>query len=247
MTIIKDRTSLNVVLIGGSGAIGGALLKGLAGKEACARIHALGRTPVHNVADKVTFHRLDLLREEQIKATFDEINDDGPVDLLIYACGLLHKGNEIQPEKALGQLDERALHEVFHLNAIAPMLVMKQAQALLDRKNGSVWGFLSARVGSISDNRLGGWYGYRASKAALNMAVKTASVELARFSPNSSVLALHPGTVDSRLSKPFQARVQKDKLFTPDFSATCLLNILFNATPRQSGRIWAWDGQEIMP
>ena len=111
----------------------------------------------------------------------------------------------------------------------------------------SIFAALSARVGSISDNQLGGWYAYRASKAALNMIIKTAAIEVRRRNPHAIVVGLHPGTVDSDLSKPFQGNVPEGKLFTPDFAAGKLLTVLEGLAPAQTGRCFGWDGEEILP
>jgi NAD(P)-dependent dehydrogenase (short-subunit alcohol dehydrogenase family) len=104
---------------------------------------------------------------------------------------------------------------------------------------------LSARVGSISDNRLGVWYAYRASKAALNMILKNAAIEMARRYKKASIIGLHPGTVDTTLSKPFQRQVQEGKLFTPEYSSVCLLKVINDFEPEQSGKVFAWDGKEV--
>jgi NAD(P)-dependent dehydrogenase (short-subunit alcohol dehydrogenase family) len=174
-----------------------------------------------------------------VAAAFDE-----PLDLVIVATGVLHDAAG-GPEKSLRDLDAARLAHAFAVNAIGPALV---AQAFLpklrtDRKAAFV--ALSARVGSIGDNRLGGWYGYRASKAALNQLLRTAAIEHARRAPLSVVAALHPGTVDTRLSAPFQRGVAPDRLFTPAFSATALLAVIDRLTPADSGGFFAWDGSPI--
>jgi NAD(P)-dependent dehydrogenase (short-subunit alcohol dehydrogenase family) len=117
----------------------------------------------------------------------------------------------------------------------------------LRKDRPSVFAALSARVSSISDNRLGGWHSYRASKAALNMIIKGAAIETARTHKKAAVVGLHPGTVDSALSKPFQARVPEGKLFSPEFSAEALINVVENLQAKDTGKLFAWDGQEILP
>jgi len=185
---------------------------------------------------------LDLTDPASITAAAAAI--EGPLDVVIVATGLLHdaKGG---PEKALRDLDAVRLAHSFAVNAIGPALV---AQAFLpklrtDRKTAFV--ALSARVGSIGDNRLGGWYGYRAAKAALNQLLRTAAIEHARRAPLSVVAALHPGTVDTRLSAPFQRGVAPAKLFTPAFSAAAMLDVIDGLTPTDSGGFFAWDGSAI--
>lgn len=127
------------------------------------------------------------------------------------------------------------------------MLVAKHAITLFPRDRHCCFATISARVGSVSDNHLGGWYSYRASKAALNMMLKNLSIELARKYPHALVLGLHPGTVDTKLSKPFQASSGGKKLFTPEESAAYLLNVIATKTPADSGRCFAYDGSEIAP
>lgn len=247
MSILKDRSQLNVVVIGAGGAIGSAMIESILKRDPHATINALSHRSPGPEHSQVIPYKVDLTSSGALEGAFEMIAESGGVDLLIYAAGLLHKDPDIAPEKALSHLEKQALEQVFQINTVTPMLVMKEAVKLLKRKEGSVWGFLSARVGSISDNHLGGWYSYRASKAALNMAIRTASIELKRLSAKSCVIGLHPGTVDSQLSRPFQGRVPDGKLFTASYSASCLNEILFNASPEMSGRLWAYDGCEIAP
>jgi len=157
---------------------------------------------------------------------------------------LLHDG-QTQPEKSIGQIDPFAMLDVLKTNAVGPAMIAKHFLPLMRRDAKTVFAALSARVGSISDNRLGGWASYRASKAALNMLLKTASIEQARRFPQSVVVGIHPGTVDTDLSQPFQRRVPEGKLFTPAYSVSRLLQVLDQLTPGDSGRCFAWDGQVI--
>ena len=159
--------------------------------------------------------------------------------------GVLHLGADIQPEKSLRDLSADKFHAIFAANTIFPALAAKHFLPLLHRDKRSVFAALSARVGSISDNRLGGWYAYRASKAALNMIIKNAAIEIERRHKQAIVVGLHPGTVDSDLSKPFQSNVQQNKLFTPAFSAASLLDVVDRLTLDDSGKCFAWNGQEI--
>jgi NAD(P)-dependent dehydrogenase (short-subunit alcohol dehydrogenase family) len=134
-----------------------------------------------------------------------------------------------------------------HANTVVPALVAKYFLPKLSKTNRSVFAALSARVGSISDNRLGGWYAYRASKAALNMIIKTAAIEMQRVNKHAIVVGLHPGTVDSALSKPFQARVPEDRLFTPAYAADRLITVLGQLQPADTGQCWDWQGLPIQP
>ena len=138
-----------------------------------------------------------------------------------------------------------AMSEVFNVNTIGPALLAKHFLPAMRKTGKTVFVALSARVGSIADNRLGGWVSYRASKAALNMVVKTIAVEQARQRPESIVVSLHPGTVDTALSKPFSAGVSENSLFTPEYSAACLLKVIDGLNVTDSGGFFAWDGAGI--
>ena len=148
-------------------------------------------------------------------------------------------------KKNIKELEQEKFRRLFDINTIGPALVAKHFLPLLKHQQKSVFAALSARVGSIGDNHLGGWYAYRASKAALNMIIKNLAIETNRRYADSIIVGLHPGTVDSNLSKPFQSRVAKDKLFSPAFSAESLLKVIEGLTAKDSGKIVAWDGQVI--
>ena len=162
------------------------------------------------------------------------------IDILI-----LHDGAGLKPEKTWRHLDGAALGRAFQINATGPALAAKHFLPLLAEDSKSCFAALSARVGSTADNGFGGWYAYRASKAALNMLVKTLSIELARRNPAALCVTLHPGTVDTRLSAPFQRGVPDGKLFSPRFSAERLLGVLDGLSPEDSGGLFAWDGARI--
>ncbi len=163
-------------------------------------------------------------------------------DLVFIATGVLH-GAALSPEKANSQLSAKALTAAFAINTIGPALVARAVLPLMPKGRKTVLAALSARVGSISDNRLGGWHSYRASKAALNQLIHTMAIEQMRRNPEQILLALHPGTVDSGLSKPFQKGVKT--LFTPEESARHLLRVIDQATPAQSGLLLDWQGEVI--
>lgn len=165
-----------------------------------------------------------------------------PPDLVFIATGVLH-GDGLAPEKANAQLSAAALTTAFAINSIGPALVARAVLPLMPKGRKTVLAALSARVGSIADNRLGGWHSYRASKAALNQLLHTMAIEQARRWPDQIVLALHPGTVDSGLSKPFQSGVKT--LFTPQESARHLIAVIDAATPAQSGLLLDWQGEVI--
>ncbi|MBU6418219.1 MAG: SDR family oxidoreductase [Proteobacteria bacterium] len=188
----------------------------------------------------------DILNEEDVALAAARLGADGPLDTVIVATGLLHAPG-IAPEKALRDLRQDVLAQVFAVNCIGPALVIKHFLPLLPRDRPARLAVLSARVGSVSDNRLGGWYAYRAAKAALNMVVRSAAIEMARRAPKAVVIALHPGTVESRLSAPFHGGVPATQIVSPALAAKNLADVLEKATPEQSGRVLAFDGQEIAP
>lgn len=171
-------------------------------------------------------------------ATVDEI------DLAIVTTGMLHDNTQ-RPERALKELDASNLARSYAVNAIAPAIVAKHLIPIMPRDRRAVFAVLGARVGSIGDNRTGGWHSYRASKAALVMLMKNIAIETARTRPQAIIVTLHPGTVDTMMSKPFQGNVAPEKLFTPSFSAEKLLGVINALTPADSGGHFAWDGARI--
>ena len=225
------------VVIGASGGIGAAVASALE-KGGC-EVIALGRS------ERGAAY-LDLEQEDTIAAAAEHAAARGAPDLVFVATGLLH-GGDVAPEKDWRDLDAASMARNFAVNSIGPTLVAKHFLPLLPVERTACFAALSARVGSISDNRLGGWYSYRASKAALNMLVRTLSVELKRKNPSAVCVGLHPGTVDTPLSEPFQRNVPEGKLFTPEYSAAKLLGVLARLECRDSGKLFAWDGQEIAP
>lgn len=231
------RAPLRALVFGASGGIGAAFVDLLAENPRVGRVHAAARS----AQSPLNFSLED---EASIAAVAAAVAADGPLDLVIVATGVLH-GDALQPEKTWRSLDATALARAFAVNTTGPALVAKHTLGLLRRDGKSVFACLSARVGSIEDNRLGGWHAYRASKAALNMLVRNFAIELRQRNPQAICVALHPGTVDTRLSKPFQAAVTPAKLFTPRYSASALLGVLDRLTPADSGRLWAWDGQAV--
>lgn len=236
----------SIVITGASGSIGRALIQQLAINYPTAEIHAISRSPNTGYPPNVKSVELNYNDETSIKQVATTISKLKPIDLVIVANGILHT-NEVKPEKSLKDLSANNFETLFKTNTIVPALFAKYFLPHLNKKDKSVFAALSARVGSISDNRLGGWYAYRASKAALNMILKNAAIETKRTNKNAIIVGLHPGTVDSALSKPFQANVPAGKLFTPEFSASQLIEVINNLKPEQSGKCFAWDGKEIAP
>jgi NAD(P)-dependent dehydrogenase (short-subunit alcohol dehydrogenase family) len=228
-------TPLNVAVIGATGGIGKAFLEKLEGHKQIDNVYSFSRSPAENIA-------LDICDEESIKNSISSI--DKPLHLIILATGLLHDDN-LMPEKGLRDLTLENMRKVIEVNTIGPALVAKHFLSLLPREGKSVFAVLSARVGSISDNSLGGWYSYRASKSALNMLIKNISIEVARKHKSAAIIGLHPGTVDTSLSKPFQGQVTPTKLFSTDQSAGYLLDVINGISHKDTGKVFAWDAQEI--
>ncbi|KAA8514781.1 hypothetical protein F0562_017960 [Nyssa sinensis] len=204
-------------------------------------------------AERLNIQQLDLTVESTIEASAKSIKERyGCLNLLINASGILSIPDILQPETTLSKVNKSSLMFAYEVNAVGPILVIKHMWPLLKVGGGigterdvAVVANLSARVGSIGDNSLGGWHSYRSSKAALNQLTKTVSVEFARKKDPIICLVLHPGTVDTDLSKPFQRNVAKGKLFTKEFSVQKLLGIINNAKSHDNGKFFAWDGQEI--
>ncbi|RIX32218.1 SDR family NAD(P)-dependent oxidoreductase [Sphingomonas edaphi] len=236
----NSRELRRAIVIGSSGGIGAALAKAL-GERGLA-VTGLSRSH----GDAADGSGIDITDEASIASAAARLVGNAPFDIIIVATGLLHNAN-VAPEKTYRNLRTETLLDYFAVNSVGPALVAKHFIPLLPRKGRCVFAALSARVGSISDNRLGGWYGYRASKAALNMLVKTLAIEVRRTRSDAVCVGLHPGTVDTKLSKPFQRRVPRERLFTAEQSAASLVDVIERLTPAQSGDCFAWDGARIRP
>lgn len=240
-----EAMTQRAAIIGASGGIGGALLQELLDRHGGDGLYATARNPArvrHTVRQVLP---VDLLDEASIAHAASIIRADGPLDMVLVASGALMLDDGTAPEKALRSLDPAAMAKSYAINAIGPALIAKHFLPLLRRDSRAVFAAVSARVGSISDNRLGGWHSYRAAKAALNMLVRGAAIELARTHPQALAVTLHPGTVDTPLSAPFQRGVAPDKLFSPAQSARCLLDVIDRLGPRDTGHCFAWDGARI--
>lgn len=235
---------VRALVIGAGGAVGGALVEVLAADAGVARVVACARSARRYDGAKIEGRPMDILDEASIVAALEGV---GEIDLAIVATGLLHEPGGLSPEKTWRALDRALLLRSFAVNAVGPALVAKHVLPLLPRQGKAVFAALSARVGSISDNRLGGWYGYRASKAALNQLIRTLAIELARQRQEAICVGLHPGTVDSGLSRPFQSGVGEGRLFAPEFAAERLLAVIDGLDVVASGHLVAWDGQIIAP
>ncbi|MBC7514084.1 MAG: SDR family NAD(P)-dependent oxidoreductase [Herminiimonas sp.] len=258
-SLLRDHElPINALVVGATGGIGFALSAQLAANAQVARLFVVARAATKNAS------LADLIAQsgERVVAIDCDIRDEAALanmaaaitaavpalHLIINTAGMLHDSsseNDVRPEKSLMQITAAGLQASFAINAFGPILLAKALLPLLRHAAPVVFASLSARVGSISDNRAGGWYSYRAAKAAQNQLLKTLAIELARLNRQSIVLALHPGTTDSSLSKPFQANVRAEKLFTPAFAAASLLQVIAARLPADSGNFYAWDGQPI--
>jgi NAD(P)-dependent dehydrogenase (short-subunit alcohol dehydrogenase family) len=246
MSLLPSFTdNINVAIIGASGGIGSAFIENLSSDKKILNLFAFSRKIVASDSSKLIANKIDLDNEDSILESAKKISEKRPLDLVILATGILHINDTLMPEKSLDDISAKTFQYIINTNTIGPALVMKHFLPLLHRERKTVFAALSARVGSISDNQLGGWYAYRASKAALNMLLKTASIEMARRNKKASVIGLHPGTVDTALSAPFKKNVPADKLFQKDYAAEQLLRVVNSVTPSDSGKIFAWDGQVL--
>jgi NAD(P)-dependent dehydrogenase (short-subunit alcohol dehydrogenase family) len=242
------------LIVGASQGIGLGFVRLLLQTAPRTHIFATYRTPdtttelltlAQQHRDRLTCIPLDITQEADIVAAIDKISAlTRKLHLAINCVGILHDGT-LQPEKSLRQINPENLLHYFQINSIGTVLLAKHLLPLLNHRDRNIFASISAKVGSIGDNQLGGWYGYRASKAALNMFIKTISIEYSRKSPHTIVLALHPGTTDTRLSQPFQRNVPPEKLFPVNRTVTQLFNVLEQCTLSDSGRFFAWDGSEI--
>ena len=227
----------SAVIIGARGGIGAALAV------------ALEKDP--NYAQVIRLHResnppVNLLDESSIAAAAASLTAAlPPISLVLVATGLLHS-NQNGPEKSLRELDPDWMIENFRINAVGPALVAKHFLPIMVKQGPICFAALSARVGSISDNRLGGWHSYRASKSALNMLIRNIAIEWQRKNPQSVVVGLHPGTVETALSAPFKGNPAHER-FSPARAAGDMLSVLHGLKPEQSGQIFAYDGSLVAP
>lgn len=219
------------LVIGASGGIGNAFIEYLKSDPHCGLAIGISRSSSPSI---------DFEDEQSIKLAAAALTQQGPFHLIINAAGILQT-DQFSPERKIDQLSYAQMEQMFRVNTMGPALVLQQFGKLLAPQR-SVLAIVSAKVGSIGDNRLGGWYSYRASKAAVNMMVKTAAIEVKRRLPNAVIVALHPGTVDTALSAPFKGAQLGRKAST---AAADMLATLNQLQPDQSGGFFAYDGEQL--
>jgi NAD(P)-dependent dehydrogenase (short-subunit alcohol dehydrogenase family) len=256
-----QQTAMNALVIGGNGGIGlgfvrRCLAAAIDGVPQFAQVVATYRdrsraAPLLDLAaqdQRLQCVAVDVTEESQIQGAIATLGTTR-LHLVINTVGVLHgsyPGGTLQPEKSLQHIDPDRLLRSFMVNSIAPILWAKHLLPLLRHEQPSVFATLSAKVGSIGDNFLGGWYGYRASKAALNMLLRTAAIEYRRKQSRAIVVALHPGTTDTPLSEPFQRNVPPNQLFSCDRTVQQLMQVIARLESSDSGQFWNWDGS-ILP
>ena len=251
--VLGLQVPAQVLVTGASSGIGLAMVEVLLADVQVARVCAVSRGAAASETLQALRERhgerllpvaADITTDDGLEAVAGAAASPDGLHLVVNCAGLLHGGG-LRPEKSLASLDREALAQVFALNAFAPVLLAKALLPLLRPGAPRVFASLSARVGSIGDNRLGGWYAYRASKAAQNQLLRTLAIEWQRTHPHATCVLLHPGTVDTPLSRPFQANLSQDSLFTPERAARQLLDIIAGLSPADSGRFIAWDGSAV--
>lgn len=242
------------LVVGASRGIGLALAEAQLADPSVNRVIATHRS----ASDRRGLDQLASLHGERLQRIVLDVSSDasfnsfsrvlkqveGGIDVAIHAAGILHE-NGLHPEKSLADCGASQLLRLFAINSIGPLMVARALLETAGRQRRFTFAALSAMVGSISDNRLGGWYGYRASKAALNQLLKTLSIECRTKYPQASILAIHPGTTDTGLSRPFQRNVKPGRLYTPRQTADRILGVIQSTGPADSGRFLNWDGSEI--
>lgn len=237
--------SKNIAIIGSSGAIGNAFVEHYIKDSSVENIFTFSRNATDHVSEKVSSFEIDVESQDSIEKAAGQVKEH-IIDRIIIASGILHT-ESFGPEKSIKDLNYETFAKVYSINTIGPALIGRYFIPLMNKNKKSVIAFLSARVGSISDNNLGGWYSYRSSKTALNQIVKNFSIELKRINKNAIALALQPGTVESKFSEPFKKNVSKGKLFTPDYSVELLSQVIEGSSANESGSLLSYDGKIIKP
>ena len=237
----------NALVLGASGGLAQALIAQFLADQHIETVIAVSSKPAPDSvqAESGLLWIQTEYAEPAMAEVVEQLKDySGSISRVCICHGLLHT-DSLWPEKRLEDIKPEALHEIFQANAVVPALWLKLLHRVLKAKQPTIVAALSARVGSISDNRLGGWYAYRSSKSALNMLLKNIAIEYARRVKNVKLISFHPGTTDTDLSKPFQAAVPEGKLFTPEFVAERLIGIMDNAVVDGQLSYLDWDNKTI--
>jgi NAD(P)-dependent dehydrogenase (short-subunit alcohol dehydrogenase family) len=254
MSVLAKINNAKVLIVGASQGIGLGFVRALLKQDNIAKVYATYRrqetasellTLQEKHEDRLECLQVDITNESQIERATKQIQQSvKQLHLVIYCVGVLHT-DSFSPEKSLKQIKPENLIYSFQVNSIGAVLLAKHLMPLFNKSDDSIFACISAKVGSIGDNRLGGWYGYRASKAALNMFLKTTAIEYSRRCPKTIVVALHPGTTDTQLSQPFQKNVPPDKLFPVEHTVGLLSKVIAGLEIKDSGQFFAWDGSQL--
>jgi NAD(P)-dependent dehydrogenase (short-subunit alcohol dehydrogenase family) len=249
-----ESNNARALVVGANGGIGLGFVNNLLTNSQFSKVYATYRrketaSELFNLQDKyidrLVCLNIDITDESNIAEAIAEIKKStDKIHLAIDCVGILHE-DSLQPEKSLRQINAENLMRYFQVNSIGAILLAKHLLPLFRHSDRSVFATISAKVGSIGDNQLGGWYGYRASKAALNMFLHTAAIEYARTCPKNIIVALHPGTTDTSLSLPFQKNVPPEKLFSVERTVNQLMSIIENLESSDRGQFFSWDGTRL--
>ena len=254
MAFGNTLNSANTLIVGASQGIGLGFVKRLLQDDRIAKVYATYRqlesaneliSLANQYSDKLVGLSLDITEESQIAEVVQRIKAEvNKLNLVINCVGILHD-DTFQPEKSLKQINSENLLRYFQVNSIGSILLAKHLLPLFRHSENSVFASISAKLASIGDNEIGGWYGYRASKTALNMFMRTAAIEYGRSCPKTLIVTLHPGTTDTRLSRPFQRNVPPEKLFSVELCVIQLLSVIDQLQDGDSGKFFSWDGSEL--
>ncbi len=238
----------DALIVGAGSDIGQGIAEALKKSEECKNIHLVSRKGCvvkSNTNDQILRDHSCNNEMESIREVLEEIFNGGSCITKVFICnGILHS-DEVFPERRLEHISAESMEHIFRVNSIIPMLWLAELINFLSKDLPSVVAVLNARVGSIDDNKLGGWYSYRASKTALNMLLKTTSIEYARRNRMVKLISFHPGTVDTKLSKPFQKNIPKDRIFSTDYAASQLLTIINSISHDGILDYLDWNGNKI--
>ncbi|MBN3899931.1 MAG: SDR family NAD(P)-dependent oxidoreductase [Nostoc sp. NOS(2021)] len=254
MSFIDEINPVNALIVGASQGIGLGFVKKLLQDDRIAKVYATSRQPelasdlialAAEHSERLICLAMDITDESQIVEAVQKIRAQvDKLHLVVNCVGLLHE-DTLQPEKSLRQINSENLLRYFQINSVGAVLLAKHLLPLFRHGERSVFATISAKLGSIGDNQLGGWYGYRASKAALNMLMRTAAIEYKRSCPKALIVTLHPGTTDTRLSRPFQVNVPAEQLFSVERTATQLLAVIEQLQEGDSGQFFSWNGSRL--